>query len=126
MRHLTRRGLLTGAAVLALKPLTVPLTPYAEGFTVADLTNAVDVLRAANVPPFEGHYLAYVAPGIRHLFTQQHAAQTLRNHGVILGDGDRDEAPKTEDVLTVAGIREALRFWADPMESALASHEGRQ
>lgn len=117
--------------MLALKPLTVPLTPYAEGFALADLTNAVDALRAANVPPFEGHYLAYVPPGIRHLFTQQHAAQTLRNHGVILetvivDDPLLDEAPKTEGVLTVAGIREALRFWADPMESALASHEGRQ
>lgn len=124
MRTLTRRGLLTGAAVLALKPLTVPLTPYAEGFTVADLTNAVDVLRAANVPPFEGHYLAYVAPGIRHMFTQQHAAQALRNHQVIpleagtviVDDPLLDEAPKTE----------AARWWTDEMEARLASHEGRQ
>lgn len=72
MRTLTRRGLLTGVAVLAVKPLVgppvTPLTQYAHGFTLADVTSAVDALKAANVPALEGYYQLFIPPGIRHLF----------------------------------------------------------
>lgn len=114
MRNLTRRGLLTGAAVLALKPLTVPLHACAEGFAVSDLTRAVEALQEANVASFAGHYLAFVPPGIRHLFAE--SVETCTGRVMVIVD---------DPLLDEAQNQEAGRWWTDEIESRLMSHEGR-
>jgi hypothetical protein len=53
---------MTGAAALAAGPMLVPsvglFVPAAEGFTLGQVTRAVEALKAANVPTLDGYYWA--------------------------------------------------------------------